>query len=346
VSAIAGRAVFDVAVVGAGPAGVAASLAAADAGATVVLIDEQPAVGGALRWRVAVIPDLEGSWSDLRGFQLAERLSAAIADRGVERRMGTVAWGLFPEPSGFSIALTEGEEGGTVRARRVVVATGSTDRMDPFRGATLPGVITGRAMLIALHLHRVLPGRTVAVLGAGLYATEVVEAISLAGGTVVVRPPGAAGVRVTGRGAVERIEGQHETWGHNVDVVAVAVGRQADPALAFQTGAAAGFVERLGGTIPRRGERLETSLAGVFVAGCAGGICPVAESLAEGRLAGLAAAEAGENAVTLARGALDRLRPANRAALYGNAEARLVEPSVEPPDSGAEVEEGASDGVG
>ena len=88
----------DVAIVGAGPAGIAAAQAAAGAGARTALIDEQPAVGGSLRWRIASISDLPGTYRDLSGLP-GVRLAAALADRlresKVEITTGGVAWGWF-----------------------------------------------------------------------------------------------------------------------------------------------------------------------------------------------------------------------------------------------------------
>ena len=90
---------IDVAVVGAGPAGIAAALAAANAGARVAIIDEQSEVGGSLRWRVAPIADLPGTYRDLSG-QPGVRLAAALAEgrpeveRVVDRQVTALATAL------------------------------------------------------------------------------------------------------------------------------------------------------------------------------------------------------------------------------------------------------------
>ena len=298
----------DVAVVGAGPAGVAAALAAHRAGARTLLIDEQAAIGGHLRWSVATVSggtELDG----LPGLRAAERLAEQVEAAGVATRLGTIAWGLFEGPV---LGLAGGNGAEELAARAVVVATGSTDIVAPFPGSTLPGVMTGRAVEIFLHLHRVLPGRRFVVLGQGEDAERVARAIELAGAEVVARASEPAALRVLGGEVVEQVVVGGQTLA--VDAVALALGRQPDAELAQQAQAQVIFSPAAGGWVPRRGERLETSIEGVAVAGDAGGIMDVAEALAEGELAGLAAAGAGDDTIAAAQRRLDGLRGPERLA--------------------------------
>ena len=148
----------DVVVVGGGPAGCAAALAAAGAGARVVLVDEQPDLGGHLRWRVAPTHGLEPDLDGQPGVRVAAALAERVAAAGVEVARGSVAWGFFEDNV---VGVVEGETAYTLRAASVIVATGSTDRVLPFPGWTLPGVMTARAAQLFLHVHRVLPGRQI-----------------------------------------------------------------------------------------------------------------------------------------------------------------------------------------
>lgn len=301
----------DVAVVGAGPAGIAAALAASSVGAQTVLIDEQSEVGGSLRWRIASVPDLPKGFADLAGHaacQLAESLSARLQSSTVEVVTNGTAWGWFEENVLGVVANGDSYE---LKANSIVVASGSTDIMQPFAGSTLPGVMTGRAVMIFLHLHRVLPGRRVAVIGGGDDADEVVTALETAGAEVVCQAKSAGGVRVTGHGHVEEIYLPEHSFG--VDAVAVALGRQPDAGLALQSLAQCVYSVGAGGIVPRRNPSTETSTAGLYVAGDAAGIVGVAEAMAEGSLAGLAAAGAGEDLISAARDELAALRSAERA---------------------------------
>jgi len=302
----------DVAVVGAGPAGIAAALAAASSGARTALIDEQPNVGGSLRWRIAPIVDLPGVYGDLSGLP-GVKLAAALADRlsttQLEITTNGVAWGWF---EGNILGVLAAGEAYELQAGAIVIASGSTDRMAPFAGSTLPGVMTARAVLAFLHLHRVFPGRRFAVIGSGADAAEVAEAIATAGAEVVVRADGVDGVRVRGDGRVEQIEVADAT--HSVDCVVVALGRQPDSELALQSLADNLLLAEAGGFVPLRSVDCETSISRLYVAGDAAGIVSDAEAFAEGQLAGLAAAGAGEQQLAAAREVLGALRSAERLA--------------------------------
>ncbi len=300
----------DVAIVGAGPAGIAAALAASGAGAQTVLIDEQPRAGGNLRWRIAPVNDLPTDFAELNGrpaFRVAEALSERLRQSNVEVVSNGVAWGWFEENV---LGLVANGKSYELSATSIVVASGSTDVIEPVSGSTLPGVMTGRAVMIFLHLHRVLPGRRFAVVGAGSDADEVASALEAAGVRVECRVKSVEGLRVVGSGAVEAVHLPDRSF--EVDAVALALGRQPDPELALQSLARNVYSGGAGGIVPRRGPACETSTPGLYVAGDAAGIVSVAEAMAEGRVAGLAAARADDDLIGAAGEALAALRGAGR----------------------------------
>jgi hypothetical protein len=142
---------------------------------------------------------------------------------------------------------------------------------------------------ILLNLHRVRPGRRFAIIGSAADAEELAVDVMLAGGEVVwsgiapapfLSADGAAGVRGL-------TVGQDH---YAVDVIAIAVGRQADPALATMVGTPIAFSTELGGLIPLIDDQLRSPIAGLFVAGDAAGVGSIAAAITEGRLAGIAAA--------------------------------------------------------
>ncbi len=298
-----------IAVIGAGPAGIAAALAAAEAGAAVTLIDENPAVGGQLRWRIAPLRGLDDALDGLPACRAADTLRERLAAAGVSVLTGAVAWGLFDDGS-LGVATPDG--GFLLQAEKIVVATGAVDLVLPFPGWTLPGVMTARAAQIMLHLYRVLPGYRVAVVGEGPDAAELVHDLRLAGIDVIVQAGDPAQVAVSGEGRVERVTVDGESY--EADAVVIALGRQPDPELALQAQVDLGYSPRLGCHLPLRSELLETSRPGLYVAGEAGGAADVAESFAEGRLAGLAAASAAPERIAAAQEALARARSPERSA--------------------------------
>jgi sarcosine oxidase subunit alpha len=296
----------EIAVVGGGPAGLSAAVATAGAGAQTVLLDENPTLGGQLRYRVAeVAPD--GRGGTLRAPALLARLTEEVAAAGVDARPGSLAWGLFEDNV---LTVVDATDSYQLRAERIVLATGSTDLPYPFAGGSLPGVFSARAVQILLHLHRVLPGRRFVVLGGGPAAAELAEDIRLAGGEVVATfdpRDDASSVRAEGQDGVRSVtlNGQR----YDAEIVIVALDRQPDPALALMAECAAGYAAELGGYVPVRDDRLQTSDPRILVAGDAAGLCDVPTALAEGRLTGLSAALAlahGDEAVLdAARQALD-----------------------------------------
>jgi NADPH-dependent 2,4-dienoyl-CoA reductase/sulfur reductase-like enzyme len=168
---------WDIAVLGAGPAGMAAATEAARRGAKVVLLEESPAPGGQV-YRAAppgfvVPPDPDRRAGDA--------LRAALAASGAALRLGHRVWGLgggplVPQgaaPAPFRVdALPPDGAPLTLEARALVLCPGTHERIIPFPGWTLPGVIGLAAATILLKAQGVLPGRRVVVAGAGplLYA--------------------------------------------------------------------------------------------------------------------------------------------------------------------------------
>lgn len=164
----------DVAVVGAGPAGLQAALVAARSGAAVCLVDAHPQPGGQYYKPLSV--ELNASWSSARqqaGRDLWNRVDAV----GVRLLSDTVVWGLFED----GLLGVHGLEAPSwIQAQAVVLATGAYDRPVAFPGWTLPGVITTGAAQGLLHSQRILPGRRIVLAGTGplqlVVAAELVEA--------------------------------------------------------------------------------------------------------------------------------------------------------------------------
>lgn len=313
----------DVAVVGAGPAGISAALAAAGSGAQVLLIDERGEIGGQLRWRlsptISGVPglDLEGA----PGPEIARALASRIASTAnLTAKTGAVAWGLF-ENNVLGISRADGAE--ELQASAVVLATGSTDVTMPFPGWTLPGVMTSRAVQIFMHVHRVLPGRRWAILGDTPEAAELAEDIERAGGEIVVRLADQEDIRASGANRLAHVESGNQVY--EIDGLAIALGRQPDAELALQAIADVRFDWALGGYTALRDANGETTIPGLYIAGDAAGAGSIAEAVAEGRLAGLAAAEASAAAIEEARSGLDRVATEPRRAAVERLRVQLTE---------------------
>jgi len=139
----------DVAVIGGGLAGLEAALTAADAGAETLLIDDQPILGGALSYARL---DVERSVTD----ELRRSLTTRVLDHpGIEVLSYAKCTGWF-EDNWLAIALDSRLL--KLRAKSVVVATGSLAQPMVFRNNDLPGVMLGSAAQRLIHLYGVRPG--------------------------------------------------------------------------------------------------------------------------------------------------------------------------------------------
>ena len=189
---------FEMAVVGAGPAGLAAALAAADEGLGVALLDTAPDAGGQFYRQTArqLRPQSPermyhawSTWERLRDRLAAHRDSGRItflADRHVWH-VEPVVESLAESNSGFAIHVLAGPEqqtSETVRAAGLVLATGGYERVLPFPGWTLPGVLTAGGAQAMLKAGLVLPGRRVVVAGSGPLLLPVAAGLAAAGADV------------------------------------------------------------------------------------------------------------------------------------------------------------------
>jgi thioredoxin reductase len=184
----------EVAVIGAGPAGMAAAAAGAETGARVALIDENPQLGGQY-WRQppATFHAAPADGDAARGHAFMRRMSALR----VELRLDTAVWGLFPERT---LALVRGDEIERLEAEAIVFATGAYDRPVPFPGWTLPGVVTAGGAQNLMKGFGVLPGRRVLVAGTGPLLLVVAHYL-LARGAHVMAVAEAASMRAAWRWA-------------------------------------------------------------------------------------------------------------------------------------------------
>ena len=181
----------EVLVVGAGPAGLAAALAASRGGARVILCDERPRFGGSL---------LSDDRSRIDGLAAADWVEAAIAELQRNPRVRllsrTTAFGYFPHNHlGLSERLTDHlaeppaglarERLWQVRAQQVVLATGSIEQPLVFPGNDRPGVMLAGAALRYLKEQAVLPGQRVVIATICDSAYRVALEMQAAGAQVV-----------------------------------------------------------------------------------------------------------------------------------------------------------------
>jgi NADPH-dependent 2,4-dienoyl-CoA reductase/sulfur reductase-like enzyme len=149
---------YDVAIIGAGPAGMAAAATASALGLATLVLDEQPVPGGQIYRGVSAAPvaTARALGADYRRGQALvhalERSSAEVAN-------DANVWNI--DPAG-TIATTIAGTVHALTAKRILIATGAQERPFPIPGWTLPGVMSAGAAQILLKESDLVPsGRTV-----------------------------------------------------------------------------------------------------------------------------------------------------------------------------------------
>jgi len=189
----------DVVVIGGGPAGMSAAVGACSDGARVVVLDAEARLGGQY-WRhgpQGVEPHRHRA-EDWR--LLHEAFTSAAAIGLLEHRAGHRVWRIEPEPAtsatdhGIVVHAVDGggvmpdgldERPVTVRATAMVIATGAHDRVLPFPGWDLPGVLSAGGAQALLEEHGVPAGRRVVVAGTGPFLLSLASGLIRAGAEVV-----------------------------------------------------------------------------------------------------------------------------------------------------------------
>ncbi|GAA2264416.1 FAD/NAD(P)-binding oxidoreductase [Glycomyces scopariae] len=182
-------------VIGAGPAGLSAAVAARDAGARVTILDSGDGLGGQY-WRHLPPQRPSGRESRLHhGWSTFERLRDRLRDdaadgQAVEVVTEAQVWAIERTATVRVHVLIGPADAGkrearTLTADALVLATGAHDRTLPFPGWHLPGVFTAGAAQALAKGERIAVGRRAVVAGAGPFLLPVAQSLTAAGAHVV-----------------------------------------------------------------------------------------------------------------------------------------------------------------
>ena len=174
----------NVVIIGAGPAGLSASLAAAAAGAPVLLIDSNPRLGGQY-WRMSAddFQDQHNQHFDLDTGLLL--INAVKARKEIEVWSGSQIWSATNKDGKNTLRVIYQGKERIVNTENLILCTGAYDRTLPFPGWDIPGVMTPGGVQSLLKGHGVLAGKRVIVAGSGPFLLPVAAGVIKAGGSVV-----------------------------------------------------------------------------------------------------------------------------------------------------------------
>ena len=188
-----GDSTVDVLVVGAGPAGLAAAVAAKEEGADDVLVVERDdAPGGILQQCIHNGFGLHRFKEELTGPEYAQRYADLAAEAGVRVACGTTVLAIDPHAEGLGPVLVTAmsPRGGLkiYRARAVVLAMGCRERprgalMTP--GTRPAGVYTAGTVQRLVNMDGIMPGKRVVILGSGDIGLIMARRLTFSGAKVL-----------------------------------------------------------------------------------------------------------------------------------------------------------------
>lgn len=167
----------DILVIGAGPAGLAAAAFAGSLGFDVTILDENALPGGQYYRQSRLdgsLPERIVGPSQGQGRALIGRLDPAR----VRLCCDTLVWGMDGPQT---VLYTQDGQNGRISARAIVLATGAHERVLPFPGWTLPGVMTAGAAQTLLKSQAILPGKEIVIAGTGPFLYPVATQLAAAG---------------------------------------------------------------------------------------------------------------------------------------------------------------------
>jgi NADPH-dependent 2,4-dienoyl-CoA reductase/sulfur reductase-like enzyme len=171
-------------VIGGGPAGLSAAIAAARAGVPVLVIDENLQAGGQIYRQLPEpyhVNDPAALGVDYADGQTLLQQVERLSDR-ITIWNDALIWSVFDSRQ---LAIAKGNDLMLVQAEAIVVATGAFERPVPVPGWTLPGVMTAGGAQVLLKSQRVLPGQRVLLAGSGPLQLVVANQMLNAGMDVV-----------------------------------------------------------------------------------------------------------------------------------------------------------------
>jgi len=154
---------YDVVVIGAGPAGLAAAATAVEAGLSTLLLDENAGPGGQVWRAIASTPVTERSHLGA-DYWTGASLVDEVRSGGAEIIQRATVWSL---DRNLEIGVSVGGASSFVKARRVILATGALERPFPIPGWTLPGVMSAGAAQTMLKSSGLVPDGKTVIAGQG-----------------------------------------------------------------------------------------------------------------------------------------------------------------------------------
>ncbi len=154
---------YQLLIIGAGPAGLAAATVAAKEGISCAVLDEQATLGGQIYRSIEAVPDQRAQklgFEYLRG----KKLAAAFREIDAKYHPHTKVWSVNKERE---VGLLQNNKASIITADQIIIASGAIERPVPFPGWTLPGIMQAGAGQILYKSAGIVPDNEVVLAGSG-----------------------------------------------------------------------------------------------------------------------------------------------------------------------------------
>jgi len=314
----------ELAIVGAGPAGLCAAISAASMGSTVLIIDRSEAIGGQLIKQTHMFFGSEKQYASTRGIDIPKILLDELSkyEDKIEIMTDATVLGIYEDKV---MTILQGENYFKVSPSAIIVATGASEKVLAFPNNDLPGIYGAGAVQTLMNVYGVKPGDKVIMVGAGniglivsyqliqaqVEVVAVLDAAPSIGGYLVhAQKLTRLGVPIYTSHSIKEAQGTDflerivawkldENWNgiagteieFDVDVCCLSVGLTPLSELLSQVGCQMKYVPELSGAVPLINKNQETTVDKIFVAGDVSGVEEASSAMVEGYIAGLQAAK-------------------------------------------------------
>jgi D-hydroxyproline dehydrogenase subunit alpha len=167
-----------IAIIGAGPAGLAAAKVAAERGAEVIVLDSAPRPGGQY-WRHR--NEVQG----YKSHRASSYFDSVLSSKNITYIQGAQVWSAIYSSDSITLNYLHNGVEKAITVEKLILTTGAYDRSIPFTGWELPGSMTPGAAQALLKGHGVIAGKKILVSGTGPFLLPVAVGLAEAGAEVL-----------------------------------------------------------------------------------------------------------------------------------------------------------------